>query len=74
MHPELIRALVDDRRAEMINPHRSRYWSRPRRRHRYRGPTHQGTLSLASARVRNRVGRVLVDAGSRISTEDADAA
>jgi hypothetical protein len=73
MHPELIRALVDDRRAEMINPY-PRYRSRHRRRHRYREPTCPGTLSLAGARVRNRVGRALVDAGSRILPEDADAA
>ncbi len=65
MHPELVRALADDRRAQMNKQHQ--HWHH---RPRPRGPTRAGAVSAAGSRLRNRVGHVLVGAGSRIMSND----
>ena len=66
MHPELIRALSDDRRAQIRREQQQHWNHRPRSR----APTGAGAVSASGSRLRNRVGQVLVAAGSRIMTNE----
>jgi hypothetical protein len=56
MHPELLRALARARHEDLLNKRQSR--ARPRVR--------RGTRSLRFARSRQRLGSVLIWAGSRV--------